>query len=109
MSLTPCPPRYSTPRTKSRPTFGPAAGQVAQRLGLPFMPHQAQVMNTALEVGEDGHLAYRTVVLTVPRQGGKTTVTRVLTTWWGMTQANNLILSTAQSGLDARTKWHESH
>jgi hypothetical protein len=72
------------------------------------MPHQSTVLNTALEVGDDGHLVYRTVVFTVPRQGGKTTVTRVLTTWWGLTQPNNLIVNTAQSGLDARQKWHES-
>ena len=30
------------------------------------------------------------------------------TTWWGLTQPSNLIVSTAQSGLDARQKWHES-
>jgi hypothetical protein len=71
------------------------------------MPHQQQVLDTALEVDEQG-FAYRTVVFTIPRQGGKTTVTRVLTTWWGLARARNLIVSTAQSGLDARVKWLES-
>ena len=76
-------------------------------MGLPPMPHQQQVWNTALEVDEQGFV-YRTVVLTVPRQGGKTQTTRVLTTWWGLARPRNLIISTAQSGLDARVKWLES-
>jgi hypothetical protein len=76
-------------------------------MGLPPMPHQQQVWNTALEVDEQGFV-YRTVVFTVPRQGGKTQTTRVVTTWWGLSRPGNLILSTAQSGLDARLKWGES-
>jgi hypothetical protein len=60
-----------------------------------------------MEVDEQG-FAYRTVVLTVPRQGGKTQTVRVVTTWWGLSRVRNLIVSTAQSGLDARLKWGES-
>jgi len=82
---------------------------VARRMGLPLLPHQSRVLNTALEVDPDtGQFAYRTVVFTVPRQGGKTSTTRVLTTWWGMARPRNLIITTAQSGLDARIKFLES-
>jgi hypothetical protein len=78
-------------------------------MGLPLLEHQARVLNTALEVDADtGQLAYRTVVLTLPRQAGKTSTTRVLTTWWGLARPRNLIVSTAQTGQDAREKFLDS-
>src|SRR5687767_7254756 len=68
-----CPPRYSTARRVSRATYGPRVGQVARLLGKPLMPWQQQVADVALEVDPaTGLLVYREVVLTVPRQAGKT-------------------------------------
>ncbi len=43
-------------------------------LGLPFMPWQRQVADVAGEVTADGLPAYGVVVVTVPRQSGKTTL-----------------------------------
>ncbi|HEV7535365.1 MAG TPA: hypothetical protein VGP90_06995, partial [Acidimicrobiia bacterium] len=82
--------------------------EVAARLGMRALPHQRRVWDVALEVDDDGQFAYRTVVLTVPRQGGKTSTVRAVTTWWGIARKRNLIVSTAQSGLDARVKFLES-
>ena len=45
-----CPPRFSTARNRSRPTYGPRVGQVANLLGRPLMPWQQAVADTALEV-----------------------------------------------------------
>jgi len=46
--------------------------EVAAQLGTPLMPWQQYVVDVALELDpETGQLAYREVVLTVPRQSGK--------------------------------------
>jgi hypothetical protein len=69
------------------------------------MAWQEQVANVGLEVLEDGTPAYREIVVTVPRQSGKTAlvlaweVHRALA--WGSAQA---IAYTAQTGFDARRK-----
>ena len=70
-----CPPRFSTPRHPDRDTMGPQVAKVAQALGTPLMPWQQHVADVALEIDpETGRLAYRELVLTVPRQSGKTTL-----------------------------------
>jgi hypothetical protein len=75
------------------------------------MPWQRYVADVALEVNPDtGRLVYREVVLTVPRQSGKTTlllsmmVQRAL--GFGTKQR---ILYTAQTRGAARLKWEEEH
>jgi len=75
------------------------------------MPWQRHVADVALEVDPaTGRLAYREVVLTVPRQSGKTTlilaaaVQRAL----GFGGRQNIVY-TAQTRLDARKKWEDEH
>ena len=69
------------------------------------MPWQRQVVDVALEVDESGELVYREVVLTVPRQSGKSTLLVALMLWrclaWGNRQR---VAYTAQTGSDARKK-----
>ncbi len=49
--------------------MGPAVGMVARRLGMELMPWQQHVADVAFEVNpETGRLAYREIVLTVPRR-----------------------------------------
>jgi hypothetical protein len=105
-----CSPRWATRRT-DRPSLGPAVARVAAMLGTPFMPWQQYVADVAFELDEDGRLAYREVVLTVPRQSGKTTlllavaIHRALATQhFGPRQ---VITYTAQTGKDANRKWRE--
>ena len=68
------------------------------------MPWQADVCDVALEL-EDGRPVYREVVLTIPRQSGKTTLILALVLHralrWGGPQR---IAYTAQTGHDARQK-----
>ena len=98
-------PRYETRRNPSRKTRGAELAAIAHRLGTPLMAWQEQVANVGLEVLEDGTPAYREIVVTVPRQSGKTAlvlaweVHRALA--WGSAQA---IAYTAQTGFDARRK-----
>lgn len=72
--MTAAEPRWATQRTPSRPTYGPAIGQVAAALGKPLQPWQQQVVDVATELLPDGSWAYRTVVIHVQRQAGKTTL-----------------------------------
>lgn len=110
-SLSVCPPRHGTRRTEERFTFGPRVAEIAVGLELPLMPWQRYVADVALEIDTTtGHLAYRTVVITVPRQSGKTTlilpvmVHRALA--FGESQR---LIYTAQSLKDARKKWRDDH
>jgi len=102
-----CAPRYATSRT-DRPTLGPRVGAVAEGLGFTLMPWQQQVVDVALEYDPvTGELAYRQVVLTVPRQSGKTSlilglaVHRALE---GVLSGPQNVAYAAQNGVYARDK-----
>jgi len=78
---------------------------VAESLGQPLMPWQRMVADVGTELLDDGRPAYRTVVVHIPRQSGKTT----LTLGWELQRAlawdePQRIAYTAQTGLDARRK-----
>lgn len=101
-----CAPRFTTERTVKRPTLGSAAAKIAVELGTPLMPWQQHVLDVALEVDEQTkRLAYREVVLTVPRQSGKTTLLLVLILLRALGAPHQTIVYTAQTRLDARKKW----
>lgn len=82
---------------------------MAARLGQPLMPWQQMVADVGGEIDPaTGAPAYREVVITVPRQSGKTTL---ILGWelqralgWGVPQR---IVYSAQSGKDAREKLTE--
>jgi len=101
-----CPPRWGTQRSPHRETHGDRLARVAEMLGQPLMPWQRHVADVGLEVDPDtGLLAYRSVVVLLPRQNGKTTL---VLAWelerallWGSPQK---IAYTAQTGMDARKK-----
>jgi hypothetical protein len=104
------PPVLGTPRTE-RDTYGPAAGIVArEKLKRPFLPWQQYVADVAMEIHPvTGRLVYRTVIVTVPRQSGKTTgllftimVLRCLA--WDSRQ---VCVYTAQDRNGAREKFEE--
>lgn len=74
-----CPPRLATPR-RNRPTIGYRVARVGRLLGRSFMPWQRHVVDVAGELDGDGTLWYRTVVLVVPRQQGKSTALNAVMT-----------------------------
>lgn len=101
-----CHPRWATPRSPDRQNRADSVAAISARLGQPLMPWQQQVIEVATEIDPaTGHPAYREIVVTVPRQSGKTTlvlaweVDRAL--MWGRPQR---IAYTAQTGFDARRK-----
>jgi Phage Terminase len=78
---------------------------IASELGQPLMPWQRMIADVGLEMLEDGRPAYREVIISVPRQNGKTSlilaweIDRALS--WGTRQR---IIYSAQTGRDAREK-----
>lgn len=103
-----CQPRYATRRRPERDTYGERVAKVAAELGTPLMPWQRMVADIGLEFRHIDGLyvpAYREIIVTVPRQAGKTTlvlafeVDRAL--MWGRPTR---IAYTAQTGNDARKK-----
>ena len=73
------------------------------------MPWQRQVADVALELLPDGQFAYREVIVTVPRQQGKTTMVLSLEVWRGnaysrLQNRRQRIFYSAQTGKDGRQK-----
>jgi hypothetical protein len=99
-----CPPKYQTPRSPNRATRGHLVAKMAEAVGQPLMPWQRLVADVALELRADGTPAYREVIVTVPRQSGKTTL--LLASWLQLCLLNGpaKCAYTAQTGQDARKK-----
>ena len=105
-SLQKCQPRWATPRSPERETFGNRIVNVSAQLGQPLMPWQKLIAMVGGEIDpETGLPAYREVIFSVPRQSGKTTL---VLSWevercvfWGDRQR---VTYTAQTGKDAREK-----
>lgn len=100
-------PRYATDRDPQLPTFGGHVDQVMAALGHPPMPWQQHVNAVANEVLPDGSFRYSTVILTVPRQAGKTTLLGGMKTHRAMTVQDFRAFYTAQTGQAARDTWYE--
>lgn len=105
------PPVWATPRTPSRPTFGPAVAKVAHALGTPLMPWQRMVADVGLELVPEALpelvWAYRTVLVSVQRQTGKTTLSGPIHVHRGIAWRDALSWFTAQKRQDARDTWLE--
>lgn len=82
---------------------------VARALGTPLMPWQQAVARVATERHPERpeQYRYRTVVLTVPRQAGKTTLMRTVLTQRALARAGRRSFYTAQTGKDARERWKD--
>ena len=75
-------------------------------LGTPLMPWQSQVARVATERRADGQgWRYTTIVLTVPRQSGKTTLMRAVMAERTLRYPRSQAWYSAQSGKDARERW----
>src|SRR6266704_4497442 len=104
-----CSPKWATRRRPERPTFGGELASIGVALRQPFMPHQRLIADIGGEYDSvTGLPAYRIIIVTVPRQTGKTTlfvafqVHRCISPRWAQPQRSAF---TAQSGKDARDKW----
>lgn len=78
---------------------------VARTLGTPLMPWQQLAADVALERNPDGSYHYPIVVISVPRQSGKTTLLRAIAVQKMMSHRNREVYYTAQTGKDATARW----
>jgi hypothetical protein len=88
-------------------TYGYELIDFAERIGWPFKPWQKWLALHAGELLEDGRPRFRTVLLLVARQNGKTTFCRVLTLFWQHIEQVPLILGTSTSRDTAKDSWRK--
>ena len=75
-------------------------------LGIELLPWQKWLLTHALELNEDGTYRFRTVVVIVGRQNGKTTILMVLALWRiVMGEPKSLVLGTSTSLDYAKEAW----
>lgn len=100
-------PAYATARDLAALTEGAEIAMIAKLMGKDLMPWQQRVVDTATEYRiENGRRIYRysTVLVTVPRQSGKTTLTGPVQVHRMVTRPNASVWFTAQTGKDAGTR-----
>ena len=111
-------PRFATPRTPERPSFGAAIAAVAEALGKPLQAWQRQVADVGTELVPDptGRIlvggvrhtwAYTTVVVHVQRQAGKTTLLGPKNLHRCLTVDGAKTWLTAQTRQDGRDTWRD--
>jgi hypothetical protein len=101
------PPKWATPRDPDAPTDGGRISKIADALGKPLRPWQRLVADVATERDAFGQYRYEIILVTVPRQSGKTTLV-------GPVQLDRVICNpgirafyTAQTGKDARKRFED--
>lgn len=103
--LVPPPPLRATRRRPERRTLGPSTALFAEALGRPLFPWQRYVADVSGEIDEQtGELAYDTIVVTVQRQAGKTSLVAPLATRVCLSGKRRRAWFTAQTG-QAAGEW----
>jgi hypothetical protein len=98
----------SAPPERSRGSYGVEAEQWLERhFGMTLLPWQRYAMNRMLEHDDNGDLIWPSVLLTVGRQQGKSTLTRAMCLWrlhhadlFGETQTILHIANTTPTALE---------
>lgn len=98
-------PRHHTPRTPGSKTLGGKAAAVARAMGRPYHAWQRFAADIALELDDDGRLRYRYVIISVPRQCGKTVLDMNAGVTRCLLQDDAKVWYTAQTGQSARERW----
>jgi len=98
------PPLFATPRNLDAPTDGAQVAVIGETLGTPLIPWQQYVADVAGERRPDGSYEYQIVIVSVPRQTGKTTLIRAVGTHRCLVCGRD-VFYTAQTGKDARARW----
>ncbi len=107
-------PVYATRRDPELPTDGPRIEVVARSLGTPLIPWQRYVSHVATERIADAAVRggwryrYPIVVVSVPRQSGKTTELRSVGVERGISREDCGVFYSAQTGKDARERWQDA-
>ena len=100
-------PLYATQPDPDAPHELDRIGKVARLLGTPLLPWQRYVARVATERTPDGAYRYPVVLLSVPRQSGKTTLFRTLLAARCLSRPHVKAFATAQTGKDATERLFE--
>ncbi|MEE6280157.1 hypothetical protein [Georgenia sp. MJ170] len=96
-------------RLTRRTTLGFAVIDFARDiLGISLFPWQEWLLKHALELLPDGSPRFRTVVVLVARQNGKSTLSQVLALFWLYVMQHRLVVGTAQTLDLAEEVWAEA-
>lgn len=101
------PPRFATPRP-SGPTMGPAITKTMELIGYQPMPWQEWAADVIGELREDGLPRWPMIVISVPRQAGKSALMMSVAVHRIMTKSSGRVWYTAQTGTDAADQWREN-
>lgn len=99
-------PRFITPRS-SPYTYGPKIARTATLLGRPPIPWQREAYDLVGECDASGRLLHPVVVITVPRQSGKTAGVMAIGCHRCTMREQARIWYTAQTGIKAREQLTE--
>lgn len=99
-------PRYLTPR-RSGYSYGPKIGRISTALGRPFMPWQHEAAGLIGECDSSGRLLNPVVIVTVPRQAGKTALLTAVGLHRLTMHPATRVWYTAQTGIKAREQMKE--
>lgn len=100
-------PRFATPRDPDAPNDGAAIAKLSEIQGKPFMPHQRLIVDVGTERTPLGLYKYSIVLVTLPRQSGKTTLVGPVQEHRIITRPNIKAFFTAQTGKDARARFND--
>ena len=101
-------PKYTTARNPANPTLGGVVDYVSQAIrGKKLMPWQRLVADVACELDPDhpGEFRYTDVIVSVPRQAGKSDLLGAIHTHRMLAYHKHLAVMTAQTGRDAGKRW----
>lgn len=102
------PPRFATRRNPDLATRGGKVAVIAAEMGWPLLPHQQYIADVATELNPTGsrlRYRYQTVVISLPRQTGKTTLLRPIFLERALSRPGTEAFMTAQHGKDAGKRW----
>ncbi|SDU42467.1 hypothetical protein [Jiangella alkaliphila] len=80
--------------------------EFAELIGEPLLPWQQWLVKHALELNEDGTYRFRTVLVLVARQNGKSSLKRIVSLWRLYMDSARLVLGVAQDVSLAREQWN---
>ena len=102
-------PKYATRRTPTNPSYGRRIEAMAAYMGGPLMQWQKQVAAVGMELDpkRPGAFRYDTVVVSVPRQAGKSYLLRAIMADRIMSYNRHEVVMTAQTGKDAKKRWNQ--
>jgi hypothetical protein len=101
-------PRLFTPPLRPlnrRTSRGYEVVSFAETIGEPLLPWQQWLVKHALELNPDGTYRFRTILVLVGRQNGKSSIKRVVSLWRLYMDGARTLLGVAQDVALAREQW----